>query len=322
MLLNWGATAIYYLIATADAVHDIVGLQCDYQRALIASLLLILPCQCRDFHAISKYLSGPSTCAIIVMVFIIIGNLLSSADGTFGDTTTLWPPPGTTPLQFLEALSAFVFAYQGHAIFLELMAEMKQASDFPYSCTSAYMLMCVMYGLTVIAAYGLRGASTEEFLPDILPAGTARKVVGSLVCLHICVSYVIAGQPLHMWLHATVFPKTYQTSGRQGTLHWLIVTCGFLVFGFVVGNLIPFFADVQALIGSLFGAPTVFGWPVAFYWAVHRREGASIGLNHSTVIGGLFLLVFTPLFCILGTSGAIASIVRDAEHAATPFECD
>jgi len=393
MLLNWGATAIYYLIATADGIGDIfegsVDL-CVYQRTLLASLILVLPCQCRDFYAISKYLSGPSTCSIILMVFIVIGSLLSTRisgttdttifDGgeedysnttdtslfpwdasnatatstpiyndtstsnapatvstitnttltVFGETTTLGPLEGTTVLDYLQALSAFVFAYQGHAIFLELMTEMKDAKQFPtYSCGAAYAFMAVMYGMTIIVAYGIRGVQTEEFLPDILPAGAARKIVGVLVCLHISVSYVIAGQPLHMWMHATFFPKTYNQESRKASFHWFLLTGGYILFGFFIGNLIPFFADVQALIGSLFGAPTMFGWPVAFYLSVSRRKSTSwcaafhsIGIGHATICL-FFLLICTPMFCLLGTTGAITSIVQDSEHEAErPFQCN
>ncbi|KAL3909965.1 MAG: hypothetical protein SGILL_007879 [Bacillariaceae sp.] len=340
MLLNWGATAIYYLIATADGIGDIVGpgsLQCAYQRAAVAALLLVLPSQCRDFYAISKYLSAPSTCAIVIMVFLIIGNLLmsqqSSSSGntnnnSFGATTTVLPQEGTTPLDYLEALSAFVFANQGHAIFLELMAEMRDAYQFPKACILAYSIMCVMYALTVVVAYGIMGVNTEEFLPDILPPGAIQTTVGCLVTFHITVSYVISCQPLHMWIHETVFPSTFQEESVKGKIHWFVLTCGYLAFGFFVGNLIPFFADVQALIGSLFGAPTIFGWPVAFYFMIQRRKAASwhetiqhMGWGH-VAICLFFLLVCTPVFVILGTTGALSSIVRDAEEGAKPFQCD
>jgi len=395
MLLNWGALAIYYLIATADGIGDIFEIDCSYHRAMLAVVILVIPCQCRDFYAISKYLSGPSTCSIILMVFVILGNLIfhrndseygtedsvtlgdynsttnttihgstnstdtinstdtNNSEFVFGASTTIWPLPGTTLLEYLEAMSAFVFAYQGHAIFLELQAEMKDAREFPFACSIGYIIMCLMYAMTVLVAYGLRGDQTEEFLPDILPDGPARQLVGVLVCLHITVSYVIACQPLHMWLHATIFPQTFQQESRRGSWHWFLLTCGYLLFGFLIGNCVPFFADVQALIGSLFGAPSVFGWPVLFFVMLCRQQQLQqqaelqeqdqpnhvsnhhdsnmdswwktfqlMGGWHHVVVCAIFLFVLTPLFCILGTTGAIASIVQDAEHAPEPFQCN
>ena len=38
-----------------------------------------------------------------------------------------------------------------------------------------------------------------------------------------------------------------------------------LAFGFVVANAIPFFEDFQNLLGSLTGAPILFGWHAFFY---------------------------------------------------------
>ena len=70
-----------------------------------------------------------------------------------------------------------------------------------------------------------------------------------IVVFHIVVAYVITVQPLNFWLHATIFPKTYNKPGRKGQIHWLLLTISYIIFAFIVGNLIPFFSDLQSLIG-------------------------------------------------------------------------
>lgn len=47
MLVNWGAIAIYYMIALAEGIGDLFGdtLGCSYERSLVAVFILILPCQ-------------------------------------------------------------------------------------------------------------------------------------------------------------------------------------------------------------------------------------------------------------------------------------
>lgn len=339
MLVNWGATAIYYLIALSDGIGDLLygKLSCDYQRSLIAIMILVLPCQCRDFYNISKFLSAPSTMAILVLLAIVMIRLLQDNDLhesennndklPFGYSTTFGPLPDTNLFDFLQAMSAFVFAYQGQSIYLELMSEMKDARQFPRACNLAYTFMSFIYGFTILVAYGMKGIDTPEFLPDSVPAGVARRIAGALVVLHITVSYVIACQPLHNWLHCTIFPQTYQEESTLGSIHWFLLTVGYLMIGFVIGNLIPFFADVQALIGSLFGAPIVFGWPAAFYLALHRRnthswsEAATCMGYGNLIICSIFLFVCTPLFCLLGTTGAIQSIIQDSKEAVKPFQC-
>ena len=290
-------------------------------------------------------MSTPSTLAILILLSIVMISLVlqqqeqeeeqqeeygqdNNTTTTTVTSTTFGPLQGTNLLDFLKALSAFVFAYQGQSIYLELMSEMKDDREFPMSCNLAYGVMCAVYGLTVIVAYGIKGDDTPEFLPDAVPPGLARRVAGGLVVLHITVSYVIACQPLHNWLHCTVFPRTYQKESMLGSIHWFFLTVGYLVFGFFIGILVPFFADVQALIGSLFGAPTIFGWPAAFFLAVHRRStntwsDAIIAMGYgNTVICCFFLFICTPLFCLLGTTGAIQSIVQDSKEAIeSPFQC-
>eukprot|EP00980_Cylindrotheca_fusiformis_P006250 scaffold1336_cov158-Cylindrotheca_fusiformis.AAC.12 len=316
MLVNWGAIAIYYLIALAEGIGELFNdsLKCSYERS-------------RDFFSISKYLSGPSTMAVLILLAIVLVNLLNHDHGPFGESTTFGTLPETSMLDFLEALSAFVFAYQGQTIYLELISEMKEPNQFPKACSLAYFVMCAVYGLTVVVAYGIKGADTPEFLPDSVPSGLAQRFAGALVALHITVSYVIACQPLHDWLHQNIFPSTYHEESTLGSIHWFLITGGYLVFGFIVGNLIPFFADVQALIGSLFGAPTIFGWPAIFYLVLCRRKTSSwkeavtfMGYGHAATCV-VFLFVCTPLFCVLGTTGAIQSIVEDTKMALRPFQC-
>mmetsp|Transcript_5915 Transcript_5915/g.14023 ORF Transcript_5915/g.14023 Transcript_5915/m.14023 type:complete len:479 (+) Transcript_5915:93-1529(+) len=328
MLVNWGALAVYYMIALSNGLGDLFQGMCDYERTIIAACLLILPCQCRDFYNISKYLSIPSTLAIVVLLVTVMVNLSEDDLEPFAQSTSLEPLPNTSPFDFLASLSAFVFAYQGQSIYFELMSEMKDFSQFPMACSSAYFGMCIVYAATVVVAYGVKGANTPEFLPDSMQDGLAKRIAGALVILHIAVSYVICCQPLHDWLHSKIFPQTYHEESRLGTMHWFLITTGYLVFGFVVGNLIPFFADVQALIGSLFGAPTIFGWPSIFFVMMYRQKASSwleaislMGYGHAFVCG-MFLFICTPLFCILGTTGAVQAIIEDSKQAMSPFQCN
>lgn len=340
MLVSWGALAIYYMIAASDGLEDVISSNmCQYQRTFLVVLILVVPCQCRDFYSISKYLSLPSTLAIVFSVLIIASNLLFFNTNETPVTTTVAPPSDTTLFDYLMALSAFCFAYQGQSIYLELISEMKEPRHFPRAVNLSYAIMCLLYGLTVCVAYSVKGSEIPGFLPDILPqGGAARATVGAMVVLHITVSYVIAGQPLHKWFHATFFPSTVEEESKRASFHWFLVTFGYLLVGWVLSNCIPFFADVQALIGSLFGAPIMFAWPVVFVVAAlggreilvndNKRNSLwkqgfrNLGWGHAA-IGIFFLAICTPVFCILGTTGAIKSIVEDSAKAAIPpFHCE
>lgn len=235
MLVNWGALGIYFLIATSDAIgliHNQGFLACQMNRTLIAAILLVIPCQCRDFHSISTFLSLPSSLAVVTAIAIIIAKLVSSHISAqdeanppeFGDNTTVGPAAGTRPFKYFESLSSFVFAYQGQSIFMELMSEMKDLKQFPKANNLSVFFMFFVYTTTTVVVYGLVGNAAPGFLPDILDEGTAKVTVGILLVFHIMVSYVVTCLPLHVWFQSRIFPKSLFQDSFRGTMDWSIIT--------------------------------------------------------------------------------------------------
>ena len=143
-------------------------------------------------------------------------------------------------------------------MFLEIMREMKEPRHFPRAVLSANGAMMLVYLVTSIAGYSARGQAIDGFLPDVLERGAVKAFVGILLTFHVAVAYLITGQPLHRAYHTFLFPHTVDKSSRLAACHWLIVTSLQLVFGFIVANAIPTFADFQNLLGTLTG-----GWQMA-----------------------------------------------------------
>ena len=337
MILNWVALAIYFVVAASDALGTVSGtassgwLSCKIDRTVISALVFALVVQVRDYHAISKYLSVPSFIAIIVAIVVTLVTVIIDDERSgeeFASTTTVGPAPGTDAFDFISAMSSIVFAYQGQSIFLELMAEMKQSSQFPRACNVAYMIMLLAYVTTTVLAYGSQGSETPGFLPNMLESGSpAAKFVGLLTFFHIVVAYVVTVQPVHVWFHSSFRSSTLYKGDFSGTRDWLIITVSFTAFAWVVANLIPFFADLQSIIGSLFGAPIMFGWPTLFFYMSKKREAKSFKETLSlmgtknVIICGIMMFVFTPLFVIVGTYGGLVTLIHDTEKDGNPFGC-
>ena len=208
-------------------------------------------------------------------------------------------------------------------MFCEIMREMRRPTDFNLAVCSANALMGASYVGIVAAAYGTHGASVAGFLPDSLPEGSLRTIVGLLLAYHTAVSYLLTAQPLHRAIHGRLFPATLDGGGvfSRAALHWALITLSMLLLAYVVANAVPFFADFQDLLGNLLGAPTVFGWPAFFYVQGRRQRGAPCGRADAFVCG-VFLVVFLPAFTLLGTYNALAKIAADwAEAGAAPFQC-
>ena len=94
-----------------------------------------------------------------------------------------------------------------------------------------------------------------------------------------------------------------------------------LLLAFLVANVIPFFADVQDLLGNILGAPTVFGWPAFFFLRGSALRGRPVA-TVDRVVCTFFLLVLLPAFTLLGTANAVLVLVEDLKGATlAPFQC-
>ncbi len=317
ILVSWACLLPYYLIACIDAMMVAFpeAELCFWRWALIVMLFMAPPLQLRSLHLLS-FLSFLSTGAIIAVVLLLLPALAVSAPAVV--ETSALPAAGMPPLEFYGYFSAFIFAYQGQSVFLEVMREMRNPAYFPRAAMAANMLMAGTYTAITIVAYGTHGRAVAAFLPATLPAGPARVAVGLLLAFHTLVSYLLTGQPLHRHFHNMIFPHTAEAGGCLAMLHWAVVTLSCLGVSFVLANSIPFFGQVQALLGALSGGPILFGWPAYFYLKGCRLTHFTIPTLHLGICV-VFICVFLPTFTAFGTVNAVGSIADACALAlATP----
>lgn len=321
ILTGWACILPYYLVAAASALGSALpgaGL-CQWHWTVVLLVMMAFPLQLRTLHSISS-LSLVSTFSIVVVLIILVPALLSSQPAVV--TTQAGLPGEQTFLQSSASLGSFVFAYQGQSCFLEIMREMRASTEFPKAVFAANGLMMLCYTTISAIGYGAHGDRITAFLPDALPAGAVRSLVGLLLAYHTLVSYLLTGQPLHRALHQMIWPRTCdEFHTREASLHWALVTLSVLGFAFLVANGIPFFSDFQDLLGNLFGAGTVFGWPAYFF-----IKGRKLRRQHISPVEwiccGTFLFVCLPFFTLIGTLNSILQIRLDwSKSEARPFEC-
>ena len=170
--------------------------------------------------------------------------------------------------------------------------------------------MIATYLGTCILGYAAFGSDVAGFLPDSMAPGFAKSIVGVLLTLHTAVAYMVTAQPLHRAIHAAIFPETLTSrAGSRVVGHWLLISTGQLVISILLAVAVPFFADLQALLGSLTGAPMIFGFPALFFLRARRLQGLSVSVRDQ-LLCYFFIFVLTPLFLILGTCTSVKSIVR------------
>ena len=317
--LSWALLLPYYLICVVNSLMLAVpdAPLCFWQWTLVVEVGLLLPLQLRSLHLIS-YLSAASVLAMVVAVGLILISLAYDQGAPGGHS--LWPAHDSTALQKFSNAGSFIFAYQGQSMFLEIMREMRAPRHFPRAVLAANGAMVVAYAAAIVVGYGARGSAVQGFLPNSLGPGPLRTCVAALLAFHVAVAYIITGQPLHRTLHLHLFPSTADGEGSAAALHWLCVTSSVLAFGFVVANAIPFFEDFQNLLGSLTGAPILFGWPAFFYLRSCRLCGRKVAW-HDLALCALYLGLFLPVFTLLGTINSMLDIRSDWSTLGPPFGC-
>ena len=214
-----------------------------------------------------------------------------------------------------------VFAYQGHSMFLEVQSEMIDGRRFPTACRVAYSFITMVYTLTTTVAYGMQGDAVAPFLPDSLTDGALKRVVGACLAFHILVAYVVTAQPLTAFLYSKAFRATpLHPTTPAVRLRWLLVTSGYLAWSVLCSNAVPFFGDLQELIGGFNGAPIIFGWPALFYLGAARQRGRAVS-RLDRVLCSISLFIVLPVFTVLGTASALFTIIEDVGQTSAPFQC-
>jgi amino acid permease len=127
ILINWASILPYYLMAAASSLISAfpgLGL-CFWQWAMLLMVLMVAPLQLRTLHEMA-FLSLASDVICIGCIAVILFMLLSEERAP-DVVTSLGPAEDVTWISGYGSLSSFIFAYQGHSMFLEIMREMQDS---------------------------------------------------------------------------------------------------------------------------------------------------------------------------------------------------
>ena len=257
---------------------------------------------------------------------------------TDGEPSTWLPPASMTLWDAFDSISAMTFAYQGQSMLLEIAAEMEDGRDFPKAVKVSCASLVGLYACAMAVGYYYRGQSVASFLPDSLDDGWLKTLIGLVLYFHVVVTYLVNNQPLAKKVYDALWPEDHSSIDRDGhakdsakdprdtddakvKYRWAAITSLFLLWSYLIANLIPWFSDFQNIMGSMLGAPVMFGFPVLFY-VLDARQAATIQASPLTkaalaFVGGVVL----PLTWIIGTIAAFVSLFADWSSAGGVFSC-
>jgi amino acid permease len=225
------------------------------------------------------------------------------------------------------AVSAIIYAYGGHPIYVEIMYEMRKPGDFTKTLNLTYPIILFTYTLTACVGYYYEGNQAQKYLLDVIPSGKWKAIANGLLFLHICISYTLSSQVLSRALHCWVSLETVDafrrdTPNRQskclkGQGIWFIITIIVMGSAFVTANTMTFFSTFIELIGSLFVPWYMLVAPASMYLFFMRDKKLPTGskiFNYFCVLFGLFLT-------IAGLIATVKDFIKTWNTYKAPWSC-
>lgn len=319
--INWFMSMALYILTAVKAFEAATGTRrwmCVFEWGLVAVALLV-PTLCLTNLKSIEWLATASDAAAILILCLVLG-LLASEGGAAGASSrgehSVWPPGDTPFLDAYNSISAFLFAYQGQSIFLEVMAEMREPRQWPLSIYLSHTIMATCYSITAFVGYYYLGDAAPAFLPAVLREGWLKTVVNLLLAFHVLVAYVINNIPL-----CAMLKRRYLKGAETPLYQHYALSLAMLAFAWLLTNVIPFFADMVSIIGALCGSPIMMGLPPLFYFRAMRAAGRRLSWADALLCALLFFLMF-PFTFVAGLIAAFKSLVDNWQHNSAPFQCE
>ena len=199
---------------------------------------------------------------------------------------------------------------------------MTKPEDFRKALNVAQPFLCSVYVIVCCVCYAYYGDSAPHYLLDVLNYNWTRTFAGCLMFVHMIISYTITQQVLTRALHLMLFPETVNAlypkdeGYVKGCLHWFGISTALMIGAYVFTGLIPFFSQMNSLIGALFDPLLCFVLPSIMLY--------KSGIEMSTLdkLGGLFYVFVVGVFAWgPGTGVAIYSIAESSDDVGGPFSC-
>jgi len=311
-----------YLIVTGQSLGMIfydVHICKPVWMAIAAVCILPLMQFSRTLHNAS-FLCWFNMASITISVMIaVVYMIIEGREAMIGDSYTELVASNLTIQSFFGAMSSFVFAYSGQFMYLELMSEMKNPSQFPKAFFIAGPYQLFMYSMVACVGYHYKGVAVSGFIINNIPFGIAYRVSAVFLFLHMLVTYVIKGQVLSRAIHLIVHPSSANDFGKTGRLVWLAISTVLLAVGWIMATAIPFFDVFSACLGAFQALPTLI-FPAMFFQAA--RKAASMPVHKGEVA---VLIVFCYLLglCLLvfGVWDAVDNAIASFASLGGPFSC-
>ncbi|KAL8278123.1 hypothetical protein RQP46_009447 [Phenoliferia psychrophenolica] len=269
------------------------GQECTLVWGIILAVIMFVGSTVRDFRHMSMIGLVASSTMLICTLVVLVGHGVQGNPNLWTPdnpvTWGLWAPEGTT---FISGLNA-VLNWVGQALIPSFVGDMKHPEDFPKALYVSMAAEFCLFTITGSVVYAYAGTSY-----------TTAPAYGSLIEKY---GKIAAGLTM---------PTSWST--------WMVIVFGGWVISFLIGEAVPFFNNLLALITSFFDS--WFGfifWSAAWYELNKGKRLAGPYQIAENVVAAL-MMITGIFFFAAGTYTSIQSIVNSYATGTgikAPFSC-
>ncbi|GJD12464.1 N amino acid transport system protein [Galdieria sulphuraria] len=200
-----------------------------------------------------------------------------------------------------------IFAFTGHLIYFEFMAELKRVEDFPTALWLSQTFSYACYLTLAAVAYYYIGNTGHMESPV------------TLVIKHGTIGGNVLSRAVQWGFQPLIAGglRKFRDGSLRNRLWWLLWTGITYGAAFIVAELVPFFSSFIGIMTSLFSSFLTFMVPSAFYfWEFwHDTRWYQKLLPFFCFLVGFLMLT-------LGSYGTFKSLVVAIESTGKPFSCN
>lgn len=186
----------------------------------------------------------------------------------------------------------------GQAIFVELIAKMKQPQDFPKAVVFSVAVMLFTYVVVGGIGYVFLGASVKSPITSALPQNAWTQIMNAFLLGHLVIAYVI---------EINILTSAVVPDGMRATktkMLWFIVSSCLVMLCLVLGNAIPFLGDLMGLFGAIGSVSTTYTFPCLFNIMLRKHEIDSTELSCCVILVALSIVAM-----FFGVTSSVNSIL-------------